>query len=183
MGPRGPLPPPRPTPAPGTLPEGIARGGGLSRWFHAAPGYHPTQGALAHVRVCKPARGERTSLGEVGGGGGLCSRCLPSRHSSRNPETWRARADAITLGEGAPPLRGPGDLDTAGLILAAWPHLVFFLKNVCCSVLHRPPRRENSEPSWALWSPHEPFGLLPRRPGNSFLLQTLQLSPGLRFPP
>ena len=32
-----------------------------------------------------------------------------------------------------------------------------------------------------LWSPHEPFRLLPRRPGNSFLLQTLQLSPGPVF--
>lgn len=148
MGPRGSLPPPRPTPAPGRLPEGIARGAD-SRAGPTLPLAVTQRRAPSHTFEFANRLGVR---GLLWAGGGLCSRCLPGRHSSRNPETWRAWADAITLGEGAPPLRGPGDPDTAGLILTAWPHLVFFFffLNDCCSVLHRPPRSENSEPNWAL---------------------------------
>lgn len=178
MGPRGSLPPPRPTPAPGRLPEGIARGAD-SRAGPTLPLAVTQRRAPSHTFEFANRLGVR---GLLWAGGGLCSRCLPGRHSSRNPETWRAWADAITLGEGAPPLRGPGDPDTAGLILTAWPHLVFFFFLMIVVQFFTGRHEVKIRSRTGLWSPHEPFRLLPRRPGNSFLLQTLQLSPGLPFP-
>lgn len=125
LGPPGPLPPP-PAPPRADCPK-ASRGGRTLALVPRCLSLSPQRRAPWHTfEFANPLR----VRGLLRGGGRVsapaASQADTHQGTPKPGEPGRMPSHCFsTAWEGAPPLRGPGYPDTAGLILVAWPHLVF----------------------------------------------------------